>query len=197
MPDIYSTLAVGLLFLTALSLLLFEDWRLSVGALVLQYAGAFVLVSMSWPMEMAMVKLVAGWMSVAVLGMALVDYSEEIERGDKLNLPGKLFRALVGGLVGLVVVSILPNILTWFVGAAPRQGLGGGFLLVLGLLHLGLSTSPTRIVIGLLTVISGFGILFATGEASVLVTTLLALVNLGIAFVGAYLLSLSSMETTA
>jgi len=197
MPEIYPTLAVGLVFLTALSLLLFEDWRLSAVALVLQYAGVFVLVSVSWPVEMAMVKLVAGWMSVAVLGMALVDHSEEIERGDKLNLPGKAFRALVAVLVGLVVVSLLPNILTWFLGAVPRQGLGGGFLLGLGLLHLWFSTSPTRVVIGLLTVISGFGILFATGEASVLIITLLAIVNLGIAFVGAYLLSLPSMEATA
>jgi len=194
MPEILPTLAVGLLFLTALSLLLFEDWRLSIGALALQYVGVFVLVTESWPVEIAVVKLVAGWMSVAVLGMALIDYSEENGHGDTLNLSGKLFRFMVAGLVGLVVVSLLPNVLTWFLGATSRQGLGGAFLLGLGLLHLSLSTSPIRIIIGLLTVIAGFGILFAAVEASILITTLLAIVNLGIAFVGAYLLSISSME---
>ncbi len=195
MSEIYPTLAAGLVFLTALSLLIFEDWRSSIGALALQYVGVFVLVAVSWPIEIAVVKLVAGWMSVAVFGMALVDYSEEIEHAYKLNLPGKLFRVMAAALVGLVVISILSDILNTFLGATLQQGLGGAFLLGLGLLHLGLSTTPSRVVVGLLTIIAGFGILYAAVETSILITTLLAIVNLGIAFVGAYLLSVSSLDT--
>ncbi|MBS1250164.1 MAG: hypothetical protein MAG431_01754 [Chloroflexi bacterium] len=194
MPEIIPTLAVALVFLTAFSLLLFENWRLSIGALALQYTGAFLLVAQSWPMQIAVVKLVAGWMSVAVFGMALIDHFQETEQETILNLPGRLFRTLVAILVGLVIISLLPDILNWFLGATLRQGLGGAFLLGLGLLHLGLSTSPGRVIIGLLTVISGFEVVYAAVETSILLTSLLAVVNLGIAFVGAYLLSLSSLD---
>lgn len=194
MPDIFPILAVGVVFLSALSLLLFDDWRLSIGALSLQYLGSFVLIAVSWTLEIATVKLVTGWMSVAVFGMALVDYSKESEQGDKLNLPGKLFRVMVAALVGLVVVSLLPNILIWFSTATIQQGLGGAFLLGLGLLHLGLSDAPSRVIMGLLTVMAGFETLYAAVETSIFLSTLLALTNLGIAFVGAYLLSLSSID---
>jgi hypothetical protein len=49
-------------------------------------------------------------------------------------------------------------------------------------------------VIGLLTVISGFEILYATLEASVLMTGLLAILNIGLAFLGAYLQMASHLE---
>jgi hypothetical protein len=82
----------------------------------------------------------------------------------------------------------------WFLGATDQQALGGLILLGLGLLQLGLSREGIRIVIGLLTVISGFEILYATLEASVLMTGLLAVLNIGIAFTGAYLLLASYLE---
>jgi hypothetical protein len=51
-----------------------------------------------------------------------------------------------------------------------------------------------RVIVGLLTVLSGFEIIYAAIESSVLVTGLLAGVNLGLALVGAYLLISPKME---
>ena len=93
--------------------------------------------------------------------------------------------------------SLVPVALRWFLGATHQQTLGGLLLLGLGLLQLGLSQEAIRIVIGVLTVISGFEILYATLEASVLMTGLLAILNIGIAFVGAYLLLASYLEETS
>jgi hypothetical protein len=84
--------------------------------------------------------------------------------------------------------------LRWFLGASPEQVLGGLWLLGLGLLQLAFTREDIRIVIGLLTVISGFEILYATLEASVLMTGLLAMLNIGLAFVGAYLQMASHLE---
>jgi hypothetical protein len=65
----------------------------------------------------------------------------------------------------------------------------GSLLLIgMGLLHLGITSYILRVVIGLMTVISGFEILYSAVEGSVLVAGLLALINLGLALVGAYLL---------
>jgi hypothetical protein len=51
-----------------------------------------------------------------------------------------------------------------------------------------------RVIVGLLTVLAGFEILFAAIENSILVAGLLASVNLGLALVGAYLLSSNTNE---
>ena len=53
--------ALILVALTSLVLLLSTDWRISLLALTLQYAGVFFLVLQDWSFEMAATKLVAGW----------------------------------------------------------------------------------------------------------------------------------------
>jgi hypothetical protein len=71
---------------------------------------------------------------------------------------------------------------------------GSALLVTLGLLHLGLTTSILRVVLALLTVLSGFEILYAAVEGSILVAGLLSVVNLGLATVGAYLLVAAAGE---
>jgi hypothetical protein len=65
-----------------------------------------------------------------------------------------------------------------------------------GLLNLSMTTDPLKVIIGLLTLLSGFEIVYAAVVNSVLVTGLLALVTMGIALTGAYWLSLGSSEET-
>jgi hypothetical protein len=62
----------------------------------------------------------------------------------------------------------------------------------MGLLHLGITGRILRVTIGLMTVLSGFEIIYAAVEGSVLVAALLAVINLGLALVGAYLLIASN-----
>jgi hypothetical protein len=59
----------------------------------------------------------------------------------------------------------------------------------IGLLHLGTSSQIARVIFALLTVLGGFEILYAAVEGSILVAALLAVVNLGLGLVGAYLLN--------
>ena len=67
----------------------------------------------------------------------------------------------------------------------------------IGVLHLGLTNHPFRIAVGLLTMISGFEVLYAAVESSALVAGLLAVINLGIALAGVYLLVVPSMQEDA
>ncbi|HEX7974945.1 MAG TPA: hypothetical protein VF498_11085, partial [Anaerolineales bacterium] len=121
--------AVILLALTALTLLISLDWRISIAALAIQYVGVFLLVALSWPFEMAVAKLVAGWIAGAVLGMAILgqpqtsaEANQNPRTGDEtlpapvrvgspapLHLAGRLFRLLAAILVGLAVLSIAPQ----------------------------------------------------------------------------------------
>ena len=54
---------------------------------------------------------------------------------------------------------------------------------------MGLASRGLRVIISLLTFLSGFEILYTVVESSTLVTGLLALVNLGVAIAGAYLMT--------
>lgn len=183
------------LFLTGSAIIIVPGRRWMTGLLALQYVGVFILVSISWPLEIAVVKLVAGWMSAAILFLAFGSSPPSAGRGRLIaSIPGYYFMGFAAVLIGLAMYSLLPTALRWFLGASPLQVLGGLWLLGLGTLQLSFSRQDTRIIIGLLTVISGFEILYATLEASVLMTGLLALLNIGLASVGAYLQLAANLE---
>ncbi len=195
MSDILQSLLVALLFLCGAGILIVSSRRWMTGLLAFQYVGVFLLVSVSWPMEIAVVKLVAGWMASAVLFLTYQNMIEQDPEGWFAAIPpGTTFKGFAALLVGLSFYSLVPLALRWFLGATSQQVLGGLWLLGLGLLQLILSRDNLRIIIGLLTVISGFEILYATLEASVLMTGLLAILNIGFAFLGAYLLMASNLE---
>jgi hypothetical protein len=188
--------AVIVVILAGVLLLVSTEWRLSIGVLAILYVGVFLLVSLSWPIERAVVKLVAGWMSGAVLGMALIGLPEEARRPVRMSTATSLFRLIVAGLVLLVAFSLAPKITEYIHEISLDQAYGGAILIGLGLLHLGLTAHPLRVTLGLLTVLAGFEILYAAVEESTLVTGLLAGVDLGLALLGAYLISLPVLGET-
>jgi len=189
--------AVILVFLTGSILLISWDWRISIFSLSLQYICVFVLVSLKWPMELASVKVIAGWMAGAVLGLALIN----IPRGDSYQTPLRItdigFRILSAILAGMFAFTAGAKFINWLPEIEIQQAHGGMILIALGLLHLGLTSHPFRVILGLLTVLSGFEILYAAVESSILITGLLATVTLGLAVVGAYMLTSPTLEETS
>jgi hypothetical protein len=194
--DFLAVPSAVLVSLTGFVLLISRDWRISILALAAQYAGVFILVTSSWSVEMATVKLVAGWMAGAVLGMALTSLPKEIAVFRPLDLTGILFRFILTTLVLLVMISLAPRMARWVPGVVFTQSYAGAIMIGLGLIHLGLTANPLRVILGLLTVFSGFEVLYAAVEASILVAGLLAGINLGLALVGAYLLTALIIETS-
>ena len=185
-------LPVILIALCSVVLLVSHNWRYSILALAIQYVGVFWLVGTIWPFGLAAVKLVAGWMAGAVLSASQPEEGlrEQLEPG----LSSSVFRILAAGLVIALVFSVSPRIQELF--PANLSILHGGLILIgLGLVHLGMTTRPMRFILGLLTTLSGFEILYASVEQSVLVAGLQAIITLGLALVGAYLLASPSMES--
>lgn len=180
-----SLLAVILIVVTTLFILLSPNWRLSIAALAIQYLAVFILIGLVWPFGLAAVKLVAGWMAGAVLGSAqpsveLVD--DPPSSGSKV-----VFRLLLALLVWALVFSLYPMVTEWIPLLSPLV-LGALMLIAMGLIHLGVTTRPMRVLLGLLTTLSGFELIYGAVENSVMVAGLLAIVTLGLALVGAYLL---------
>ena len=179
---------------TATGLLFSRDWRWSLGLLAAQYLGVFWMVQTHWPVTMAAVKLVSGWMACAVLGIAQLNTTTERE-SENIWQQGRLFHVFAALMVIVATFSLSLRVANWL-GLSLLVTWSGLLLIGLGLLLLGITSDSFRVVIGLLTVMAGFEGLYAAVESSALVTALLVVVDLGLALAGAYFLNIGQEKTT-
>jgi hypothetical protein len=192
MINILNWVALLIAMITSVGLLLQRDWRLGLGLLATLYLSIFWLVQTHWPVSMAAGKLVTGWMACAVLGMAQL--SNNTKQGTEAAGPqGRLFRLFTAGIITAATFALSLRASSWL-GLGIPIAWGSLLLAGMGLLQLGISTQPFRVVLGLLTVLAGFEILYAAVESSTLVAALLSAINLGLALIGAYLLNMSLEE---
>ena len=186
MSPFFSALILLLIAATSVGILMVRDWRRLIILLSAQYIGVFVLALQHLPLGMATVKVIAGWMGAAILGMTRSDLQED---EDTNILPqGRFFRLLAAGIVGLIALASAPAVDTMMADAGITVSTGGLLLVGMGLLHLGVTDQAMRVTVGLMTVLAGFEIIYAAVENSVLVAALLAVITLGLALVGSYLM---------
>jgi len=67
MPPFLSWVVIVLIAVTSMGILLARDWRWLIIFLSAQYIGVFILTLEHWPLGMSTVKVIAGWMSAAIL----------------------------------------------------------------------------------------------------------------------------------
>lgn len=184
-------IALFIAVVTSIGLLLHKNWRWGIGFLATQYISIFWLVQSHWPISMAAVKLVTGWMVCAVLGLALLnnDLAETQGSGPQ----GRLFRLLTAGIIMAATYALSLRASIWL-GLSLPIAWGSLLLIGMGSLQLGISSQPFRVIVGLLTFLAGFEILHASVESSVLVAALLSVINLGLSLTGAFFLNMSTME---
>ncbi len=184
-------IAVIILAAASTGLLLSRDWRWDLALLAGQYLGAAILVAEHWPIGMAAVKLVAGWMATAAIGMTLTTTQPEVAPG-RLWSQGRAFRLFMAAMIFVVTAAATPRV-EGAMGGVEAPVIAGALLLSgMGLLQLGTRGDIAHVVFGLLTVLAGFEIFYAAVEGSILVAGLLAIVTLGLGLAGAYLLAAAS-----
>jgi len=196
MEAAFAWIAVVLIVVTSAGLLFAHDWRWSIILLALQYLGMFILTLQHWPIGMASVKVVAGWMSAAILGMTRSGLANEPQTDETIWPRGRMFRLFATVTVVLIAAVATPAVDTVMADAGFPVTNGSLLLIGMGLLHLGISSELLRVAIALMTVVSGFEVLYAAVEGSVLVAALLAVINLGLALVGSYLLIAATPRET-
>jgi hypothetical protein len=194
MINVINWVALLIALVTSTSLLLQRDWRWGVGLLAVQYLSIFWLVQTNWPVAMAAVKLVTGWMVCAILSIAQLNKTATQET--ETSWPqGRLFRLFTAGII-LAVTFVLSLRAKEWLGLTLPIAWGSLILIGMGLLQLGISLLPFRVIVGLLTLLAGFEILYAGAESSTLVAALLSAINLGLGLAGAYFLNLPQEEKT-
>lgn len=187
--DIISWIAVGLMLATSAVILINRDWRLSLGALAVQYVAAFWLITRHLPFVMGSAKLITGWMVVAALGMTRLGLPSTEDEKEESNLPrGGWFRVILVCIIALFTFGATSRVESAIPGLGWQVIAGSLILIGAGVVHLGLTSEPLNVTIGLLTMLTGFEILYAAIESSILVAGLLAVISLGLGLVGSYLL---------
>jgi len=177
------------LVVTSVGLLISRNWRLSIILLSIQYLAMFILLLVRLPIGLASVKVVSGWMSSAVLGMTRSGLTGAKSVDEESIWPrGRLFRIFMAGGVGIMGIAATPTVENLMADAGFAITVGSLMLIAMGLLHLGITSQILRVTLGLLTVLTGFEILYSTVEDSALVTALLAMITLGLSLVGSYLM---------
>ncbi|MCS7010838.1 MAG: hypothetical protein N2049_10145 [Anaerolineales bacterium] len=183
-------LAWATAFGTSAGILISRNWRINLILTALQYVSVFWFLQSHWSLLQAAAFLIAGWMSCAILAIAHQE-SAPVESSASSWPQGRLFRLTVTGIVLLVTLVGATRLNTWLTLSFPLLW-GSLLLLGIGILLLGLSLQPLRIILGLLTTLAGFAILYAAVEKSVLVISFLILINLGLALAGSYFIEQTS-----
>ena len=188
MSPFSSWVVIILIVVTSVGILLARDWRQLIILLSAQYVGVFILTLQHWPLGMATVKVIAGWMGAAILGMTRSNLGEQDEDTKNILPQGRFFRFIAAGVVGVIAATAAPLVDSLMADAGMVVSAGSLLLIGMGLLHLGVTDQAMRVTIGLMTVLAGFEILYTAVESSLLVAASLATINLGLALVGAYLM---------
>lgn len=188
MSAIFSWFALALLTAASAGILLSRNWRWMLALLAILYVGVFVFVRLYWPLGMAAVKLITGWMASAILGMTQLGSESGTESMEESLPQGFPFRLFMSILIGTVVITAAPRLSDFIPGIGLTESAASLMLIGMGVLYLGITSRPLQVTIGLLVILAGFEILYAVVEVSVLVAGLLAIVNLGLALTGAYFL---------
>ncbi len=190
--DLIPYFSLFLILLSTLELLVGTRIRRLMIALAIMYLGQFLLLINNWSLGLSAVELVAGWMAMAILMAS--QPSVEPDR-QFINRQGTIFRIVAAVVIWLLVFLIAPNIS--IISSLPIEATWSALILVgMGLLHLGMTTNPVKVIIGLLTVLAGFEVFYAAFEKSVLVAGLLAMITIGLAAIGAYMITLPYLEAT-
>ncbi len=180
----FNFLPVALIMLACLYCIISENWATSILSIGLVYIAGFLILIQFWPFSFSLVKLVTGLMSLVVLGVSINTYHSF--RMPTIN-GEKLFRLVALGLVFLILGFLAVRI-SKFLLLPLEIVLGALFAIGFGVIQLGISQEPYKVFLALLVIIFGFEMVYSANEASLLVSGLLAAINLGLAMIGGYLI---------
>jgi len=190
------TAAVITGLLAALANLVRRKWLFNILALAIQYVCIFIVFPKTDGFMHALIKVIVGLMSTLIIFLTIQSTGAVKREPFEFKLSaGELFRMLSAVFLVTLVVLASP----WLLKEVFPQSniyvliLSLGLALI-GLLQLGSKTESLYVIIGLLTFLSGFELLYGSLEFSALLEALFAIVNLLIAIAGAFFI-VKDLET--
>ena len=164
-------------------MLIVSDWRMRIAGLASLYFVGFIVILQIWPVALASVKLISGWMGIALLSSSMLNSADQ--GSDYRFTSEMIFRFLMTVLIWIVVAAIAPSINEWL--PIPYTNLYIGVSLMgSGLIFMSLTEDFFEIILGLLTILTGFDIIYSSLEGSALVTGIYAFIIILICLLSGY-----------
>jgi hypothetical protein len=185
MLTLFSSVLILAAVAAALLMLLSDSWRWTIAGLAIQYLVVFLLVAQIWPIGMAAIKLVAGWLAGVLLSM--VNSPALLEETYFSPRSARIFRLFSAGLILMIVFAVTPSVNILL--PIPYHYLLIGLMLIgFGVLQFGISQRHLRVILGLLTLLSGFEVIYSSLEGSALLAAILAAITLALGLIGSTIL---------
>lgn len=182
---IINTIYIAFSIVISGAILALSDWRLRLLGLAFAQLIGFILILQIWPIALASVKLISGWMAVVVLSATMAATSSETS-DQKFTISANVFKLMLAAFSWVAIAAVADNLISWLPISFTNLFVGLVFLFC-GIFFMSLFTKINDIAVGLLIFLSGFDIIYSSLEGSALVTGIYALIVILVSLVCSFL----------
>lgn len=177
-----NVLPLLLIFIGCLTFLSVSKPKLVLSSVGIIYLGVFIITVQFTSTWSNLIRLVAGLATLLMIFVSLSGKRITFPRYPRSGLLFRLLGFLLFSLIAVLVSVKAANFLNF-----PIDVILAGFLVVFcGILELGISGYPLRVILGILVLYCGFSTIYCALETSLLVNGLLSAINLVLGVVGSY-----------
>jgi hypothetical protein len=187
MVDVLFLILIAVIILSITTLFITDSARVALVFLGILYLCSFLLLMQVWPLGLAAVHLLTGLLTVIIINSFCASLTW------KPNTPRIALDILMVVFVGVISFAFAPQLTAYFTESSQNLIIGF-FLLAIGLLQAGTAQDAFRILISLLILSLGFQIIYAPLEGSALVTTLISLIQIVLAWIGSGMVTRNKEE---
>jgi hypothetical protein len=189
-----NTLLIFLALAVTVLILVPDNWRWNVFGLVMCYLIGFVLIVQIWPLSLAAVKLLTGFIGMVVLSTVKINTPEL--PAENRSRSYRIFLVLVLSVGWIIVTATTAKLNEWLPIAYTNLYIGL-VILFAGIIKFAVSRQVFDVVVGLLVFLCGFDVVYSSLEGSALVTAIYSLIVLAICVIGSYLEGFTIQEEEA
>lgn len=178
-----NNLLIIISFIATSLILIGGRWELRAAGLAMVELVVFILIIQIWPIALASVKLIAGWMGIILISASQLSKSQsEVENSPRSEA---IFRMLTAVIIWVVVSTTAASFNEWI--PIPYTNLYIGLVIIsAGLIFVSTTFTFINIVLGILTILDGFDLIYSSLEGSALVTAIFALIIIFVALLNTY-----------
>lgn len=166
------------------AILILVDWRWKMAALAAIQLIGFILILQIWPIALASVKLISGWMGVALMSATMT--SARDSRNDELQISARVYKLMLAAFSLIVITVSVEGLNSWLPISYTNLFIGLVFFFC-GILYFNLEHDINGIAIGLLIFLSGFDVIYSSLEGSALVTGIYGSIVILVSIINSYL----------
>jgi hypothetical protein len=181
---ILNTILISMSIVISGLLFFLSDWRWRMASLAVIQLIGFILIVQIWPIALASVKLISGWMGVALMSASMA--SSISVKKTEYQISEKVFKLMLVAFSWVVIAATVDQFNTWLPISYLNLFIGLIFFLS-GIIYLSLTSEINGIAVGLLVFLTGFDIIYSSLEGSALVTGIYGLVIILISFISSFL----------